>query len=522
MFLVRALLVLLVSDESLRSASHAELTDPVKTVGEITTVNTTGFSFTDPTYTKMTMRKETASRSGEATSSDTTTVAMMQTSDKATRHHTPISDTKTLQQTKSAGPDSATPPTMTTKQQEPSATYMTVNYVLPTPPPLKVRKLNAFDTASRLFREFPSQVVASESEYCGKTCHFKYKNKRTSLRPSCETCRCDGDCVLYDDCCPDFVILGNQTTVAAPYSCENTSPDFLEQTSDWYYMIRSCADTPTPGLVQECLDQHSKDWEHQVPVEDARTGDLYRNKFCALCNNVTLFNNWDTQIKCSLYPSGFKEAKSAEETYNIALEASICYIKFLPTSHTVLRPCNYREESVISSCNVTGQWEVYDKRVIEACERFTHVVNGKYRNVFCYLCNTNDDWRYILNEYVLQPAVVDSVGLTSLLNFRQKTLEVFEPRKNGCGRKQLYDNIIIMDGQPYLLFSNGEDNKILAFSTQHQLETLQSDETIYRDGTFSSCPALRDQVSILHARCGFVNYPLAFTLLPDRQMIPYH
>ena len=38
------------------------------------------------------------------------------------------------------------------------------------------------------------------------------------------------------------------------------------------------------------------------------------------------------------------------------------------------------------------------------------------------------------------------------------------------------------------------------------------------DGTFSSCPALWDQVYILHARKDCSTYPLVFVLLPDRQM----
>ena len=44
---------------------------------------------------------------------------------------------------------------------------------------------------------------------------------------------------------------------------------------------------------------------------------------------------------------------------------------------------------------------------------------------------------------------------------------------------------------------------------------------IIMDGTFSSCPALWDQVYILHARKDCSTYSLVFDLLQDRQMTTY-
>lgn len=77
------------------------------------------------------------------------------------------------------------------------------------------------------------------------------------------------------------------------------------------------------------------------------------------------------------------------------------------------------------------------------------------------------------------------------------------------------------DGRPFLLINDGEDNKILAFSTTEQLEILQSADVLYMDGTFSSCPELWDQVYVIHARCQEVMYPLVYVLLPDRQLTTY-
>jgi len=54
------------------------------------------------------------------------------------------------------------------------------------------------------------------------------------------------------------------------------------------------------------------------------------------------------------------------------------------------------------------------------------------------------------------------------------------------------------DGQPFLLFDDGEDNKIIAFCTIHQLQALQAADVLYMDGTFSACPALWNQLYVIH------------------------
>ncbi|XP_046575249.1 uncharacterized protein LOC124283263 [Haliotis rubra] len=77
------------------------------------------------------------------------------------------------------------------------------------------------------------------------------------------------------------------------------------------------------------------------------------------------------------------------------------------------------------------------------------------------------------------------------------------------------------NGRRFLLLSDGEQDKILVFSTTEQLQVLQTADTIYMDGTFTACPELWDQVYIIHARCNSVSYPLVFALLPDRQTTTY-
>ena len=108
---------------------------------------------------------------------------------------------------------------------------------------------------------------------------------------------------------------------------------------------------------------------------------------------------------------------------------------------------------------------------------------------------------------------------SALYRHRRKTIPVLPQTRAEVDLED--DWTRTTDDERFLLFSDGEENKILAFSTDQQLRDLRAAETVYMDGTFSSCPALWDQVYILHARKDCSTYPLVFVLLPDRQMTTY-
>ncbi|XP_071103353.1 uncharacterized protein [Haliotis cracherodii] len=75
------------------------------------------------------------------------------------------------------------------------------------------------------------------------------------------------------------------------------------------------------------------------------------------------------------------------------------------------------------------------------------------------------------------------------------------------------------DGERFLLFEDGEEDKMLVFATDDQLRVLQSASIVH--GTFSACPHLWNQLYILHARKGSITYPLVYALMPDRRTTTY-
>lgn len=108
---------------------------------------------------------------------------------------------------------------------------------------------------------------------------------------------------------------------------------------------------------------------------------------------------------------------------------------------------------------------------------------------------------------------------SALYRQRKKTIPVVPLTRGDVDLDGMW--VETSDGRSFLLISDGDADKIIAFSTDEQLRALQSADTIYMDGTFSACPALWDQVYIIHARSGMTSYALLYALLPNRQADTY-
>ena len=71
-------------------------------------------------------------------------------------------------------------------------------------------------------------------------------------------------------------------------------------------------------------------------------------------------------------------------------------------------------------------------------------------------------------------------------------------------------------GEEFLLFDDGDNNRIITFGTSQNLIDLANAETLCCDGTFYTCPSQFQQTYTIHARIDDQIYPLLFALLPER------
>ena len=223
----------------------------------------------------------------------------------------------------------------------------------------------------------------------------------------CKGCSCDIDrCTLSGTCCPDLLenlpsldeSASKIKIVCQKASLKKNQSRGLPVGLDVWIFTR-CPDDYSDEVTKEKCENPDEfaDWDTKIPVVHDRPilNNNYQNIHCALCHNVSRTNliNWEVALHCSkgeLLPS------SIETILDEVRLAQYCNIVYkYPLQDNAMDTC----EPVISRCNETGEWEKYDAVTEAACHAYIDIYEGKYKNLFCYLCNR---WR----PYNLPPVCV--------------------------------------------------------------------------------------------------------------------
>ena len=240
------------------------------------------------------------------------------------------------------------------------------------------------------------------SELCpyNNYCHANASmvlNSTTDV-PCCRPCSCEDDCWKRGDCCPDKEPPSTRPPVEQcldtvvksidlPYMYNHIN-NGLNQGIQRYYVINSCPDEETKETtVKKCYDQSQESVDDITWVMGSENGKIYRNQFCAECHGVRSFITWDLLSDCGdmLYGDSFKSHTIVPSKCRLIASPPES-IEDISSSLCVL--------PVVSECNVTGAWTVYDRHTEEACKAYDSpfmqayfIYSEVYRNVFCYLCN---------------------------------------------------------------------------------------------------------------------------------------
>ncbi|CAG2220689.1 unnamed protein product [Mytilus edulis] len=151
-----------------------------------------------------------------------------------------------------------------------------------------------------------------------------------------------------------------------------------------------------------------------------------------------------TPVKTCIYPQYLPYAGSFEPFDNLTASGNVlkeishsddCNIFFQgldPISD--LEQCDW---GIYTTCNQTGNWGAYDKAIEDACTSYTSVYLAKYRNVFCFLCNSNEipfmGCKFIDLGKKRGIRTGTFVGLISFMDDEQKRTD-----KN-CGNDEVFD-----------------------------------------------------------------------------------
>lgn len=277
------------------------------------------------------------------------------------------------------------------------------------------RNDNLFDpSASRSSEQeaFRSRVLQWHVHYCGKSRVCKdYIDTSCYL---CSPCQCDLNCTHFEDCCPDVAIetggafirpfTGSDTNVL---SCEITSlqgvpsvnADISEGDRDLMPRVTPAGHQPERYLlVSRCphtfTDDASECETSSVAPVTAAGNDstlMFKNINCARCHDARDVVPWDIHISCER-ALNLSSLHTPREVIALSLSQSDCSVEYVSSSSSP-RKC-YSEPAMISRCNVTGQWSKRDSFLERACHSYMtpkRVHGVLYRNIFCFMCNFDDD-----------------------------------------------------------------------------------------------------------------------------------
>ena len=201
---------------------------------------------------------------------------------------------------------------------------------------------------------FPTSFQTAGQEYCLET----YQCEGESSTP--ENCRCDSDCPVYGDCCPEAATT-NQTKerdVRPNISCDYR-PDI--DSENFVYTIKSCPQEADSNLKNKCENQNGTDVVDKIPASGQNSGFLYRNMYCAQCN-LENYIMWNPGIECKWrfsFPDNFSVSSLLNDDF--------CHVTFSPPMK------NLTQRTCFPITNVT---ECSNQTLMTSCK------NGPYAPVF--------------------------------------------------------------------------------------------------------------------------------------------
>ncbi len=122
-------------------------------------------------------------------------------------------------------------------------------------------------------------------------------------------CQCDENCEIYRNCCGENSLTDTSYSPESAHSSSllNVTIDCISPytnsaintSKEGYYMITSCPSSWVGPVSLNITTQCNTSGTASPPVTDLKTGHVYRNEYCALCNRVTEMAAWSPQLDCT-------------------------------------------------------------------------------------------------------------------------------------------------------------------------------------------------------------------------------
>ena len=252
-------------------------------------------------------------------------------------------------------------------------------------PPIYIRTLEEAeslllsDEAQLFLNSFANEIQRNVIEYhmlhCPHTplCGFKFQNiyfDKANFDSACESCLpwCE-NCNATDLCCPDMLDFENtarKSNTKCIIMSLKTSGSIYETVAKCPAVFHSDAKDPCSG------DGDYNTFSDILPVTDTTTNVTYRNRQCAICNQVTNDNLlvWQPQLICDKTDAIPPVLKTEKDFIQFANNSKSCDITYFMSDESV-EPILCLQ--AVSACNVTGNWSVFDPFISMACLLYENI-----------------------------------------------------------------------------------------------------------------------------------------------------
>ena len=297
-------------------------------------------------------------------------------------------------------------------------------------------------------------------------CFFTYlvsvifQENYTIVTPCCQECSCEPSCVQFKRCCPDAPYLPNEELIIpciSTFTHYNVNKNHSQtgHTSRYYRIVDHCpVEEKNTTLKQLCLQPDT--FSDIAIVSGSSSGNVYGNKYCALCNDETDFVMWKLYLfSCPLvseirFQSFADRDKYIMEHCPIDVKPPTSYLQL---TQLRMECVEYRPEmqQLGRICNSSDQVDAFNESVQLACEDFPEgyhalavvalnleEIDYLVPNIYCYVCNI--PWNANSSEECVVQVDIERGGgkdnsLYSLIDFTMS----HETSLTQCASYEMYD-----------------------------------------------------------------------------------
>ena len=311
--------------------------------------------------------------------------------------------------------------------------------------------------------QMPRANCENQEYSCSSKCreNTTYDRFSSFIRTAGRDCYCDKACDdIFQDCCADY------EQSCSVNSKLKSNDDFYKRERNWrcirmqissrsctvqkgFWVVARCPNSwPNNEVKRKChnaateLDADSLDL--YLPVSGLPDLLTYRNKYCALCNNVSTYEFWSLIFKSDAIPP----PHYTPNDFNKFIAENYHFLSGIrPKENQLIRWCTY--EHVISICpNTTSEESLKD--CVQGMAGLVNIAGSHtttFKNKACALCNGH---KFVcgVSKREPTPCNIDGSAITRAISLRDYGVSIMT---KSCRKNEVFDTFLGKCRQSYVI-----------------------------------------------------------------------